>query len=110
MESVNFTHNTKQAIAYIRVSSEEQVDNFSLETQEKLCRQEAERKGLTIIRVFREEGKSAKNIIGRPTLKEMMEFCRKNKKNIDALIVYRLDRISRQLQDYLSIRKTWVST
>ena len=35
----------------------------------------------------------------------MMEFCRKNKKNIDALIVYRLDRISRQLQDYLSIRK-----
>lgn len=105
MESAKLTHNSKQAIAYIRVSSEEQVDNFSLGTQEKICRQEAERKGLTIIKVFKEEGKSAKNITGRPMLKELLEFCRKNKKDIDALIVYRLDRISRQLQDYLSIRK-----
>ncbi len=105
MESITFTKGTKQSIAYIRVSSEEQVDNFSLGTQEKICRQEAERKGLTVIKVFKEEGKSAKNISGRPVLKELMEYCRKNKQNIDALIVYRLDRISRQLQDYLAIRK-----
>lgn len=38
MESINLTHNTKQALAYIRVSSEEQVDNFSLGTQEEICR------------------------------------------------------------------------
>lgn len=105
MESTKFTHNTKQAIAYIRVSTDEQVDNFSLETQEKLCKQEAERKELTIIKVFREEGRSAKTITGRPVLIELLEFCRKNKNTIDALIVYRLDRVSRQLQDYLAIRK-----
>src|ERR1700722_19901398 len=97
--------NTKKAIIYLRVSTEEQVDNFSLDTQERICNQEAERKGLQIIKVFREEGKSAKTIVGRPVFLELLEYCRKNKKNIDALIVYRLDRVSRQLQDYLAIRK-----
>ena len=31
MESTILAHNTKQAIAYIRVSADEQVNNFSLE-------------------------------------------------------------------------------
>lgn len=97
--------NTKRAIIYLRVSTEEQVDNFSLGTQERICTQEAERKGLEVVKIFREEGRSAKTITGRPILIELLEFCRKNKKNIDALIVYRLDRVSRQLQDYLAIRK-----
>ncbi len=95
----------RKAVIYIRVSSEEQVDNYSLETQEKICLQEAERRKIEIIQIFREEGRSAKNIVGRPVLIEMLEFCRKNKKDIDAVIVYRLDRLSRQLQDYLLIRK-----
>lgn len=60
---------------------------------------------MNILQIFTEEGRSAKTIIGRPVLVELLEFCRKNKKTIDALIVYRLDRVSRQLQDYLAIRK-----
>ncbi len=95
----------KQAVIYLRVSTEEQVDNFSLETQKKICIQEAERRGMQVIQLFNEEGRSAKTIIGRPILIELLEFCRKNKKTVDALIVYRLDRVSRQLQDYLAIRK-----
>ena len=102
--SKNLT-NTKRAIVYLRVSTEEQVENFSLETQERICSQEAERRGMEILQVFREEGRSAKNITGRPVLVELLEFCRKNKKNIGALIVYRLDRLSRQTGDFLAIRK-----
>ena len=90
---------------YLRVSTEEQVDNFSLETQEKICRQEAERRNMEVIQIFKEEGRSAKNITGRPVLIEMLEFCRKNKRTVDALIVYRLDRLSRQTVDFLAIRK-----
>ena len=95
----------KQAVIYLRVSTEEQVENFSLDTQEKICKQEAERRNVSVVKIFKEEGRSAKNISGRPALIEMMEFCRKNKNYIDTLIVYRIDRISRQLQDYLTIRK-----
>ncbi len=96
---------TKKAIIYLRVSTEEQVDNFSLETQENICRTEAEKRGFEIVETFREEGRSAKNIIGRPVLISLLEYCRKNKKLIKALLVYRLDRISRVTGDYLAIRK-----
>lgn len=94
-----------KAIVYLRVSTEEQVENYSLETQENICIKEAERRGLEVVKIFREEGRSAKNITGRPALIELLEFCRKNRNSIDALIVYRLDRLSRQIQDYLAIRK-----
>ena len=94
-----------KAVIYLRVSTEEQVDNYSLETQENICKKEAERMKIEITRVFREEGRSAKTITGRPALVEMLEYCRKNKKEIGIVIVYRLDRISRQTADYLAIRK-----
>jgi DNA invertase Pin-like site-specific DNA recombinase len=96
---------TKRAVIYLRVSTEEQVDNFSLGTQEEMCVKEAERRGIEVVKIFKEEGRSAKNITGRPVLIELLEFCRKNKKTLTAVIVYRLDRISRQTQDYLAIRK-----
>lgn len=95
----------KKAIAYLRVSTEEQVDNFSLETQEEICRKEAEKRDQNLVKVFREEGKSAKDISGRPTLLQLLEYSRENKTKIDAVIVYRLDRLSRQTADYLAIRK-----
>lgn len=103
----NYTLNEKpnNALIYIRVSSEEQVENFSLGTQEEICRKEAIKRGLEIIETFREEGKSAKSIVGRPILLQMLEYCRKNKRNINAVLIYRLDRISRQTADYLAIRK-----
>lgn len=95
----------KRAVLYLRVSSEEQLDNFSLKTQEDICRKEADRRGYSIEKLFKEEGKSAKTIVGRPTLIKLLEYCRKNKRRIGALIVYRLDRLSRQTGDYLAIRK-----
>ena len=98
----------RKAVLYTRVSSEEQVENFSLGTQEEICRREAKHKGFEIVEVFREEGKSAKTIIGRPVLLEMLEYCRKNKKDIRALFVYRIDRLSRQTADYLALRKRLV--
>ncbi len=95
----------KRAIIYLRVSTEEQVDNFSLDTQEDICRKEAEKRGYAIVDIFREEGRSAKTIAGRPVLIKMLEYCRKNKEKIQAVFTYRLDRISRQTSDYLAIRK-----
>ena len=94
-----------KGVVYLRVSTEEQVDNFSLDTQQDICLKEAQRRGIEIVKIFREEGRSAKTIIGRPVLIELLEYCRKNKKTIDAVIVYRLDRMSRQTADYLAIRK-----
>lgn len=95
----------QSAVIYLRVSTEEQVDNYSLDTQADICQKEAERRKLTVMEVFREEGRSAKTIRERPTLIELLEYCRKHRKDVAAVIVYRLDRISRQTADYLAIRK-----
>ncbi len=93
------------AVIYLRVSSEEQVDNFSLSTQEDICRKEAARRSYSVVEIFKEEGRSAKTISGRPVLVQLLEYCRKNRKKISAVVVYRLDRVSRQTTDYLAIRK-----
>ncbi len=95
----------KYAVLYLRVSTEEQVDNFSLSTQEDICRKEAEKRGYQVTEVFREEGRSAKSIIGRPVLIQLLEYCRKHKHAVQAVFVYRLDRVSRITADYLAIRK-----
>ena len=93
----------KKALIYIRVSSEEQVQNYSLGTQEEICRREAKFKGYEVVEVFREEGRSAKTILGRPELLRLLDYCRKNKKEIGAIIVYRLDRLSRKTEDFLCL-------
>ena len=95
----------KKAVLSLRVSTEEQVDNFSLGTQEEICRKEAEKRGYQVIEMFREEGRSAKSITGRPILIQLLEYCRKHKHAVQAVFVYRLDRISRITADYLAIRK-----
>lgn len=98
----------KKALIYIRVSSEEQVQNYSLGTQEEICRREAKFKGYEVVEVFREEGQSAKTILGRPELLRLLDYCRKNKKEIGAIIVYRLDRLSRKTEDFLAIKRKLV--
>lgn len=105
MKTYNDQSILKRAVIYLRVSTEEQVDNYSLETQDTICRTEAIKRGYDVICTFREEGRSAKNILGRPVLIQLLEYCRKNKNRINAVIVYRIDRISRQTSDYLAIRK-----
>ena len=95
----------QKAVIYLRVSTEEQVSNYSLETQKDICTKEVERRELELDQIFSEEGRSAKTIHERKTLIEMLEYCRKHKKEIRAVIVYRIDRISRQTEDYLAIRK-----
>lgn len=103
---INDHTTTMKCCLYLRVSSEEQLSNFSIATQEDICRREAERKGLIVDRIFVEEGKSAKNISGRPQLIELLEYCRTHKKDIASIIAYRIDRVSRNTIDYLAIRNT----
>ena len=94
----------KKAYIYVRVSSEEQVANYSLENQEEYCRKEAERRDYKIVKLYKEEGVSAKNI-NRPQLLSLLEDCRKNKNEISAVFIYKIDRISRDTFDYLAIKK-----
>ena len=93
------------AIIYVRVSTQEQVGNHSLDMQERLCREYCSRNGIAVAKVFREEGESAKSM-DRTVLAEMMEFARASarKNNITTLVVYKIDRLSRNTLDHHVIR------
>ena len=95
----------KRALIYIRVSTAEQVANYSLETQLSACQDFCSREGLEVDRVFREEGESAKTA-ARPQLQTMLNYCAINakKREIGAVVVYRLDRLARMSYDHGGIR------
>ncbi len=90
-------------VIYTRVSTKEQIDNYSLSTQEKICRDYIEKNGWSVAHLFQEEGESAKST-DRTELLKLLEYCIKNKGKIDVVLVYKLDRISRVSADYQGIR------
>lgn len=93
-----------KAVGYIRVSSEEQVKNFSLANQEEYIRKRASEQDCELVKVFRDEGESAKTI-ERPGLILMLEFCRQKKNDVAAVFIYKIDRLSRSTTDYLGLRQ-----
>jgi site-specific DNA recombinase len=95
----------KTAIVYVRVSSKEQLDGTSLTEQERLCKEYCERSNLEVVRMFIEEGESAKSA-NRPAFLEAIEFCRKNK--ISAFVVWKLDRFARNTTDHYAVREKLV--
>ena len=93
-----------KAIIYVRVSTREQAEEgMSLMTQEKACREYATKKGLDVAKVFVEEGESAKTV-GRTKLKELLAYCGANRKELDALILFKINRLSRKTEDYLMLK------
>lgn len=94
-----------ECVAYVRVSTEEQVQGTSLDMQQKACLDFAKSSGfkLPVKNVFRDEGASAK-AMNRPQLLAMLEFCRKNKGKISKCIVWKLDRFARNSDDHVMIR------
>ena len=92
-----------RCVVYVRVSDQSQVDGTSLDTQTKMCREYAEREGYKVARVFREEGVSAKTL-NRPEFQKLLEYVPNHK--IKAVIVYKVDRLSRNLENQLFIIRT----
>ena len=95
----------KRAYAYIRVSTEEQVHNFSLDSQEKAIRDFCLRNAIELVFVFREEGESAKTA-NRTALKELRKKCLTAKQDdIQHVIIFKIDRLARDLEDFLLISR-----
>jgi DNA invertase Pin-like site-specific DNA recombinase len=95
------TESKKIAYCYARVSTQMQVDDgVSLDAQEKQLKYAAEAQGYEV-EMLREEGRSGKNITGRPVLTAALESL--DKGEAEALFVTRLDRLARSTRDFLSI-------
>ncbi len=95
----------KRGIIYCRVSSTEQVDNTSLESQQRNCEEYAKREGIEAIKVFIEEGESAKTA-NRTQFIKAINFCGEKKNRITHFIVYKIDRFARSQPDHVATQAT----
>ena len=94
-----------EAVVYSRVSTKEQVDRgLSLSTQQEKCEEFCTRQGWTVAKTFIEEGESGRTR-GRKKLIEMVEYCRKNQHRIAAIVSLRSDRLHRNLENYIALKR-----
>ena len=84
---------------YTRVSTEIQVDGYSLEAQKERLRKEAEHRGMKVAGEYSDEGKSGKNIKGRPEFQKMLGDIKDGKDKVDYVLVFKLSRFGRNAAD-----------
>src|ERR1700735_3685126 len=82
-------------VIYTRVSSADQTHNLSLETQLKACLEYAQRRGLSVLKNFGATNESAKTDNERAEFTAMMAYVKKSKERISFILVYSLERFSR---------------
>lgn len=92
----------KKACVYTRVSTDAQGEDgkVSLPEQERMAKACIESKGWQYVRTFEDNGYSGRTT-DRPALQEMLSEIEKG--NIDAVVIYKLDRLSRKQRDTLTI-------
>jgi DNA invertase Pin-like site-specific DNA recombinase len=91
------------ALAYARVSTKEQAEKgLSIPAQLKAIREYAQSHGFRIAEEFTDLGESAKTA-NRPSFRKMMRRCQKDK-TIDAVIVHKIDRFSRNNIDFFAYK------
>lgn len=91
--------NKLRVVGYTRVSTLEQSrEGVSLDNQIYKIKAYAELKDMELVEVIIEEGKSGKTI-NRPGLQKIITLI--NQKQIDGVICYKLDRLTRKTRDLL---------
>lgn len=92
--------NKKQAIGYVRVSTQKQVnEGLSIEAQISRIEAWAQFNEYELIHVFVDEGISGKNVNNRPKLAEALSLLEKDM----AFVFYSLSRVSRNVIDTIAI-------
>ncbi len=90
-----------RAIAYTRVSTEEQAaSGLGLESQTEQVTSEIQRRGWDLTATLSDNGYSAKSL-ERPAIAQALEMLAKGE--ADALVVAKLDRLSRSLLDFAGL-------
>lgn len=85
---------------YVRVSTDNQLENYSIEEQTERIRAYCKAKGWILTKIYTDGGFSGGNI-NRPALQQMLSDLKSN--IINAVVVYKLDRLSRSQKDTLTL-------
>lgn len=96
------TNESRKAVIYCRVSTEEQTFGGSLNSQERECRSFAQRQGLDVVKIFREEGESGRSGC-RTQLNAMVNFVSLKQNDIGYVVVLKVDRLMRNHEEFYAL-------
>lgn len=102
MDDVYSSRKGKKCVIYIRVSSERQVQGYSLEGQKRYLKEWAEFEGMAVSEIYVEPGKSGKSISGREVFQQMLEDISSRRVDTDYVVVFKLSRFGRNAKDILN--------
>lgn len=91
----------RTAVAYVRVSSKEQEQGFSISAQRQLLNEYAGREGIRVVQEF-EDIETAKRA-GRRAFGDMVAFLRSSPSSCRTLLVEKTDRLYRNIKDWVTI-------
>jgi len=91
-----------RAIGYTRISEDDER-SVSLDYQEAAVREYAECQGIEFVRIETDNGISGKSIKNRPAVQRVLQAV--DAREIDCVIVYRSDRMSRDGLESLQIER-----
>ena len=94
--------NKTKCYLYTRVSTSMQVDGYSLDAQKDKLRKYAEFQDMTVVREYSDEGKSGKNVEGRPEFLKMLRDIEEGKDGVSFVLVFKLSRFGRNAADVLT--------
>lgn len=98
-EKVRDRESGEKVAGYGRVSTTHQAEGTSPEEQERLVREECEKKGWLLVKFYNDEGYSGKNI-KRPGFVQLLTDAKKV--NFQRVLFTKLDRFGRSLRDILN--------
>lgn len=93
----------KRVVTYLRVSTANQVDNTSIETQREKIKLYCKLNDIQIVEEFKDEAISAKHEHTREDYQKLIKFIADKENKIDAIIVYKSDRIHRSLRNLMNM-------
>ena len=93
---------TNKCYIYTRVSTSMQVDGYSLDAQKDKLKRYAEFQNMVIAGEYSDEGKSGKNIDGRPQFQKMLKDIEAMKDKVEYVLVFKLSRFGRNAADVLN--------
>ena len=92
----------KRGVMYLRVSTDMQVEGYSLQAQQSAIERYANAYNIDIVDCYTDEGKSGKSIENRIQFQKMLSDIETGKLSIDYVLVFKLSRFGRNAADVLS--------
>lgn len=97
----------KNAAIYARVSTDDQAEHgYSLPSQIENCHKFAAVNGLNVTAIYQDDISGVKSIASRPDGMQLQHAI--ESRHIKAVVVYRVDRLSRDIVDLLTSVRNWL--